>query len=243
MCRGDIQHEGAGADDIEAAIAESGGNVSKYLMPEERALPDGSHQAISALSVSFSLPLGDEADNIRLCVRFVEGYPNLGALPAFTVTDRSASAGTSTTVVEAAEAAARAALESGDSNIVYAAFGCARDALASCAGDEGAGDTSSTGDDRGDGSQALGGRAPASPPAAPAPPAAASADAPHDPPADPGAGAWAVLGGCGRPLYDVLTAWDSMRVRVSTAHTLRTLATAHTLCAHSPLPRIVGKRP
>ena len=57
VCMGDIQHYGADAGAIERAIAESGGNVSRYLPYDERSLPDGSDPALAALEVSFCFGL------------------------------------------------------------------------------------------------------------------------------------------------------------------------------------------
>ena len=53
---GDLWHEAgaADADAIEAAIVASGGNVSRYLTPEERTLPQGGDAALAALEVGFS---------------------------------------------------------------------------------------------------------------------------------------------------------------------------------------------
>ena len=232
VCMGDLEHDaGIDADTIEAAVAASGGNVSRELTPEERSLPDGSNPEVSSLAVSFSLALCDEAEGvIRLGVRFVQGYPLLGSLPNFELlADETAAsqlpAGISAAVISAAEAAAQEKLAEGDGNVVYAAFGAAREALEAAGGDNSGaaaatatataaatadsdyavlgatliGDRNGVDDAVGDASRA---------------------------PADPGAGAWAVLGACGKPLHDVLRAWDSMRQGTASRASFRQAAQA-----------------
>ena len=73
---GDLQHEtgSADADAIETLVAMSGGNVSRYLMPEERTLPNGSHPAIVGLQVSFTVELSDS------CLLYTSPSPRDGLL-------------------------------------------------------------------------------------------------------------------------------------------------------------------
>ena len=89
---GDLRHDAgaADADAIEAAIVASGGNVSRYLTPEERTLPRGGEAALAALEVGFSIGISDSDSDapmppreVRLRVRFTQGYPLQGARPRF----------------------------------------------------------------------------------------------------------------------------------------------------------------
>ena len=84
---GDLRHDAgaADADAIEAAIVASGGNVSRYLTPEERTLPRGGDAALAALEVGFSIEISDSDSDapmppreVRLRVRFTQGYPLQG---------------------------------------------------------------------------------------------------------------------------------------------------------------------
>ena len=89
---GDLRHDegAADADTIEAAIAASGGNVSRFLTPDERTMPRAGDAALAALAVSFSVEVSDgESDarmpsrEVRLRVRFPQGYPLQGERPSF----------------------------------------------------------------------------------------------------------------------------------------------------------------
>ena len=81
---GDLRHDvgAADADAIEAAIVESGGNVSRYLTPEERTLPQGGDAALAALEVGFSVEISDSDSDaampprqVRLRVCFTQVQP------------------------------------------------------------------------------------------------------------------------------------------------------------------------
>ena len=81
---GDLRHDAgaADADAIEAAIVASGGNVSRYLTPEERTLPQGGDAALAALEVGFSVEISDSDSDaamppreVRLRVCFMQVQP------------------------------------------------------------------------------------------------------------------------------------------------------------------------
>ena len=81
---GDLRHDAgaADADAIEAAIVASGGNVSRYLTPEERTLPQGGDAALAALEVGFSVEISDSDSDaamppreVRLRVCFTQVQP------------------------------------------------------------------------------------------------------------------------------------------------------------------------
>ena len=64
---GDLAHE-EGADDaaaLEAAIAASGGNVSRFLLPDERTLPQGG-ETLSALNVCFTVEITDHESGAEM---------------------------------------------------------------------------------------------------------------------------------------------------------------------------------
>eukprot|EP00966_Prymnesium_polylepis_P137867 3186169-Prymnesium_polylepis.2 len=178
-------------------------------------MPDGGNAALLALEVSFSLSLDEQ--EFRLRVRFEQGYPLLGTLPAFELVASDAQLPTaiSTAVVAAAEAAVETALEEGDGNAVYAALGASREALE--AFESGAIAESGSRTQQG---------------------AAGGAGGTSGEQAVPsGAGAWAVLGACGRPLYDVLVAWDVQRSGTASRAGFRQAAQALAalgICARAP---------
>ena len=201
VCRGDIEYDEGSADSstIETVIAASGGNVSRYLMPEERVLPDGASPALKGLcltQVSFTLDLSEyttvsSLSDLRLRVVFASGYPLFGGLPAFeALSSAPLSADQSAAVVGAAEAAAEAAVKAMAGNAVYTALAAARDAAENLEEvTEGGGSSGDDDDDANERSQS-------------------SEEAPAEPTSG---GAWAVLGGCGKALHSVLVAWDTQR--------------------------------
>jgi hypothetical protein len=210
VCRGDITHDDGAydADNLEAVISASGGNVSRFLMPEERTWPDGASPAIRGLEVSFSLDLSEEctiASELGLHVSFAHGYPLHGGVPEFELLPSKALAPSQTAhVIGAAEAAAKAALAEGDSNVVYCAVRAAREALAEPLSDDQQPAGSSGGEGDGGGDSTVGDAD------------GDSGDADSSTVGVPLAeqtsgGAWAVLGGCGKALHEVLSAWDTQR--------------------------------
>ena len=139
---GDLRHDegAADADTIEAAIAASGGNVSRFLTPDERTMPRAGDAALAALAVSFSVEVSDgESDarmpsrEVRLRVRFPQGYPLQGERPSFELLhDVPASElpqDGADAVVAAAEASAEQALAEGETVTIYTAVGAAREAM------------------------------------------------------------------------------------------------------------------
>ena len=238
VCMGELQHaKGAlSADAIEAVIAACGGNVSRYLMPDERSLPDGSDPSLSNLEVHFWLPLRDDEDewcagipaseaslvDLMLGVRFEEGYPFLGALPRFELASSAPlPAEMCSLAMAAAEVAVREAVDTGDSNAIYTALGAAKQALAryetesgsfpSAGGSAANGDADDDGDSDGDDNVMV------APDLRMQPEGSATSGADGG----GGGGAWTVLRPHGRQLYDVLTAWDSQRLGIADSSRFR----------------------
>ena len=117
-----------------------------------------------------------------------------------------------TAVLSAAEGAIQEALEQRDGNAIYAALGAATEVavVQVAATHRGTGEIISS-----EGTPSASSSVSREDESAPA---ASSSGSREDGLSDPrddgrtkGAGAWAVLGGCGRPLHDVLVAWDSGR--------------------------------
>ena len=135
--RGQITHDDGAmsATDLEAAIIDAGGNVSAALTLEDRTRPDGNHHAIRQLAVAFSIELDEGLDDEesaeapRLHVSFDERYPLDGGRPAFSLLCEG-SPEEAGAVVDAAAAAAEAALQAGETTVIFSAVGAANDALA-----------------------------------------------------------------------------------------------------------------
>lgn len=228
---GDLAHE-EGADDaaaLEAAIAASGGNVSRFLLPEERVMPEGS-EALSALNVCFTVEITDHESGAemppgehRLRVTFTEGYPLSGSLPIFELLHESPDGklppGGADAVLAAATNAVQQALAEDAQLAMYIAIGAAKDAMA-----EGLWKGGNEPTQRGSS------------------PDEASQAAPRELPVEslrgPDAGgAWAVLGPHGQQLHSVLDAWDVQRRGSCSAEEFRRAAQALAalgICSRQP---------